>query len=266
MPSQPPAHPSEQATMPSSDYDQSLNDNEIIGHTEVRKVRGGTRMTDVWNLKEEELIPVQFNGNGQPLGDEGGIFNKFTGCVARVANQIPLDAADWRKVPMSIKEGLLEPHDEPELGSEVRRLHKIVGNAVTEGRHIVVGTGSWQLFLAALYALSPQDAPVPISVVAQVPYYSVYPVLTDLLKPSLFKWVGDAQIFSKERPYIELVTSPNNPDDHTREPVVNGSDGILVHDLAYYWPQYTPISSPADHDLMLFTLSKSTEHAGTRIG
>ncbi|KAB1205905.1 hypothetical protein CJ030_MR7G027910 [Morella rubra] len=29
-PSQPPAHPSEQATMPSFDYDQSLNDNEII--------------------------------------------------------------------------------------------------------------------------------------------------------------------------------------------------------------------------------------------
>ncbi|KAB1216619.1 hypothetical protein CJ030_MR4G007820 [Morella rubra] len=30
-PSQPPTHPSEQATMPSFDYDQSLNDNEIIG-------------------------------------------------------------------------------------------------------------------------------------------------------------------------------------------------------------------------------------------
>ena len=77
---------------------------KCAGHTEVRKVRGGTRMADVWNLKEDELIPVQFNGNGQPLGDEGGIFNKFTGCVARVANQILLDAADWRKVPMSIKE------------------------------------------------------------------------------------------------------------------------------------------------------------------
>ncbi|KAB1221453.1 Tryptophan aminotransferase-related protein 2 [Morella rubra] len=155
---------------------------------------------------------------------------------------------------------------EPELGSEVRRLHKVVGNAVTEGRHIVVGTGSSQLFLAALYALSPQDAHVPISVVAQVPYYSVYPILTDLLKPGLFKWAGDAQIFNKERTYIELVTSPNNPDGYTRGPVVNGSEGILVHDLAYYWPQYTPISSPADHDLMLFTLSKSTGHGGTRIG
>ncbi|KAB1227224.1 hypothetical protein CJ030_MR1G007857 [Morella rubra] len=72
------SHPSEQATMPSFDYDQSLNNNEIIGDTGVRKVRGGTRMTDVWNLKEDELIPVQFNGNGQPLGNEGGIFNKFT--------------------------------------------------------------------------------------------------------------------------------------------------------------------------------------------
>ncbi|KAB1209959.1 hypothetical protein CJ030_MR6G020103 [Morella rubra] len=103
-PSQPPTHPSEQATMPSFDYDQSLNDNEIIGGTEVRKVRGGTRMTDVLNLKEDELIPVQFNGNGQPLGNEGGIFNKFTGCVARVANQIPLDAADWRKKWFTIPE------------------------------------------------------------------------------------------------------------------------------------------------------------------
>ena len=42
--------------------------------------------------------------------------------------------------------------------------------------------------------------------------------------------------------------------------------GILIHDLAYYWPQYTPISSPANYDLMLFTLSKSTGHAGMRIG
>lgn len=62
---------------------------------------------------------------------------------------------------------------EPEFGKEVVRLHKVVGNAVTEGRHIVVGTGSSQLILAALFALSPQDAPEPISVVSEAPYYSV---------------------------------------------------------------------------------------------
>jgi len=61
---------------------------------------------------------------------------------------------------------------EPELAKEVIRLHKIVGNAVTEGRHIVVGTGSTQLFQAALYAFS-YGGTEPISVVSATPYYSV---------------------------------------------------------------------------------------------
>lgn len=50
---------------------------------------------------------------------------------------------------------------EPEFNREVRRLHKLVGNALTEDRYIVVGTGSTQLFQAALYALSPPDASDP---------------------------------------------------------------------------------------------------------
>lgn len=93
-----------------------------------------------------------------------------------------------------------------------------------------------------------------------------YPSMTDCLKSGLYKWAGDARSFNKEVPYIELVTSPNNPDGFVRHSMVNRTGGILVHDLAYYWPQYTPISSPADHDLTLFTVSKATGHAGTRIG
>ncbi|KAI8543741.1 hypothetical protein RHMOL_Rhmol08G0241800 [Rhododendron molle] len=155
---------------------------------------------------------------------------------------------------------------EPEFAKAVIRLHKLVGNAITEGRHIVVGTGSTQLYQAALYALCPPDASEPMSVVSAAPFYSSYPLMTDFLKSGLFKWAGDALKFSQDRPYIELVTSPNNPDGSTRKPVVNQKDGILVHDLAYYWPQYTPINSPADHELMLFTVSKSSGHAGARIG
>ncbi|KAB1206006.1 hypothetical protein CJ030_MR7G009235 [Morella rubra] len=95
--------------------------------TQVRKARGETRMTDVWNLKEGEWIPTRFNDNGQPLGDEGGIFNKFTGCVARVPNQIPLDAVDWRRVPTAIKEDCWSimtrrfTIPEPPLGDTVKR-------------------------------------------------------------------------------------------------------------------------------------------------
>ncbi|XP_076939496.1 tryptophan aminotransferase-related protein 2-like [Bidens hawaiensis] len=155
---------------------------------------------------------------------------------------------------------------EPGLVTAITRLHKVVGNAVMEGRHIVVGTGSSQLYQAALYALSPPNGSGPMNVVSAAPFYSSYPLMTDYLKSGLHKWAGDAYAFNKEEPYIELVTSPNNPDGFTRQEVVKGDKGILIHDLAYYWPQYTPILLPADYDIMLFTVSKSTGHAGSRIG
>ncbi|KAJ4960504.1 hypothetical protein NE237_020414 [Protea cynaroides] len=170
---------------------------------------------------------------------------------------------------------------EKEFEEEVRRIHDLVGNAVTEDRYIVVGTGSVQLYQAAIYAyalsypLDAPDSPHPISVVCAAPYYSAYPAVTDYLKSGLYKWKGDANSFkgTNNEPYIELITSPNNPDGFIREPVVNrhgAEDGegraMLIHDYAYYWPQYTAITAPADNDIMLFTFSKSTGHAGSRIG
>ena len=62
---------------------------------------------------------------------------------------------------------------EPELAKEIVRVHKVVGNAVTQDRYIVVGTGSTQLYQAALYALSPHDDSGPINVVSAAPYYCV---------------------------------------------------------------------------------------------
>ncbi|KAL8550532.1 hypothetical protein ACS0TY_009093 [Phlomoides rotata] len=155
----------------------------------------------------------------------------------------------------------------PKLEEEIKILHNVVGNATVENRHIVVGTGSSQLIQAALYALSDTlDQSNPIPVIAAAPYYSTYKEQTNLLQSRLFKWFGDAYEFDKDEPYIELVTSPNNPDGSLREPVVNKAKGKVIYDLAYYWPQYTAITSSMDHDIMLFTLSKSTGHAGSRIG
>ncbi|CAK9182776.1 unnamed protein product [Ilex paraguariensis] len=155
---------------------------------------------------------------------------------------------------------------EPKLEEQIRRLHHVVGNAEVDDHHIVVGTGSSQLIQAALYALSPPDEREPISVVSAVPYYSSYPEVTDFLRSGLYKWAGDAQRFDKDAAYIEMVTAPNNPDGVMREPVVNRDQGTLVHDFAYYWPHYTPITCPVNHDIMLFTVSKCTGHAGSRIG
>ncbi|CAN4124018.1 unnamed protein product [Withania somnifera] len=155
---------------------------------------------------------------------------------------------------------------ESKLEEEIKRLHNVVGNAVADDHYIVVGTGSSQLMQAALYALCPANAPHPLSVVSAAPFYSSYPEVTDFVRSGLHKWAGDARNFEKDEPYIEFITSPNNPDGVIREPVVNRDQGKLIYDLAYYWPQYTAITSPANHDVMLFTVSKCTGHAGSRIG
>uniref|UniRef100_A0ACD5W1E2 Uncharacterized protein n=1 Tax=Avena sativa TaxID=4498 RepID=A0ACD5W1E2_AVESA len=159
---------------------------------------------------------------------------------------------------------------EPELEREVRRVHRLVGNAaVDDGYHLVVGNGATQLFQAAMYALSPAGADRPVGVVSAAPYYSSYPPQTDLLLSGYYRWAGDANALDVDGAnnndgHIELVCSPNNPDGAVREAALSG--GKAVHDLVYYWPQYTPITGAAAHDVMLFTMSKITGHAGSRLG
>ncbi|KAJ4895724.1 L-tryptophan--pyruvate aminotransferase 1 [Raphanus sativus] len=158
---------------------------------------------------------------------------------------------------------------EPELAEAIKELHDAVGNAATEDRYIVVGTGSTQLCQAAVHALSSLAGTQPVSVVAAAPYYSTYVEETTYVRSGMYKWEGDAWDFDKKGPYIELVTSPNNPDGTIRETVVNRPDedeGKVINDFAYYWPHYTPITRRQDHDIMLFTFSKITGHAGSRIG
>ncbi|KAK9050922.1 hypothetical protein SSX86_027547 [Deinandra increscens subsp. villosa] len=155
---------------------------------------------------------------------------------------------------------------EPKLEESIKSLHGAVGNAETDGYSIVVGTGSSQLLQAVLYAVTSRDQTNPINVVSAAPYYSTYMEITELVRSGLYKWAGDAHEFDRDEPYVEVVTSPNNPNGVIRGAVVNREGGILVHDLAYYWPQYTPITSSLDFDIMLFTASKCTGHAGSRIG
>ncbi|RCV15986.1 hypothetical protein SETIT_3G100500v2 [Setaria italica] len=156
---------------------------------------------------------------------------------------------------------------EPEFEREVRRLHRVVGNAVVDGYHLVVGTGATQLYQAAMYALSsPARGDKPVPVVSPAPYYSSYPPQTDLQLSGFYRWAGDASTFAGGE-CIELVCSPNNPDGAVRESVMSSAAGAKpIHDLVYYWPQYTPITGRAAHDIMLFTVSKITGHAGTRLG
>lgn len=65
---------------------------------------------------------------------------------------------------------------------------------------------------------------------------------------------------------IEFVTSPNNPDGKLTKAVLQGPNSSAIYDRVYYWPHFTAIPTAANDDLMIFSLSKLTGHAGTRFG
>lgn len=222
--------------------------------------------TEAGSVPSSAAATVGDDGEDAIINLDHGDPTMYEAFWRRMGDRTTIVIPGWQTMSYFSDAGNLCWFLEPEFARQIIRLHKLVGNAVTENRHIVVGTGSSQLFQAALYALSPHDASDPTAVVSAAPYYSCYPLITDCLKSGLHKWAGDARSFNKSGPYIEIVTSPNNPDGQVRDSVIKQSEGMLVHDLAYYWPQYTPITFPADYDLMLFTVSKCTGHAGTRIG
>ncbi|KAG4952361.1 hypothetical protein JHK82_045231 [Glycine max] len=152
----------------------------------------------------------------------------------------------------------------------IKKLHAIVGNAATEGRYIVFGSGSTQLLNAAVHALSPSSSVSPAKVVATAPYYPVYRAQTQFFNSRDFSYEGDTSLWKNSTDsnsrFIEFVTSPNNPDGKLNKGVLKGPNVKTIYDRAYYWPHFTAIPSPADDDLMLFTISKLTGHAGSRFG
>lgn len=63
-----------------------------------------------------------------------------------------------------------------ELERIIRKLHKVVGNAVTDNRFVIFGTGSTQLLAAAAHALSlsnSSSSSPPARLLASVPFYAV---------------------------------------------------------------------------------------------
>ncbi|CAI9116472.1 OLC1v1017625C1 [Oldenlandia corymbosa var. corymbosa] len=156
-----------------------------------------------------------------------------------------------------------------ELENYIRKLHAIAKNAVTDGKYIAFGCGSTQLINAAVFALSSQNSSSPSRVVALTPYYPLYKSQTDYFQTAHFEFGGDASLMknnSDASQLIEFVTSPNNPDCQLRKGVLQGPYVRTVYDHAYYWPHFTAIPAPADEDVMIFTLSKLTGHAGSRLG
>ncbi|CAN6928695.1 unnamed protein product [Brassica oleracea] len=159
-----------------------------------------------------------------------------------------------------------------ELERIIRKLHNVVGNAVTDNRFVIFGTGATQLIAASVHALSQTNAASPSRLVSAIPYYNVYKEQTEFFNYANLRFEGDASAWKKSEHndnttrVIEIVTSPNNPDGKLKRAVLEGPNIKSIHDYAYYWPHFTPITHLADEDVSLFSLTKTTGHAGSRFG
>ena len=152
------------------------------------------------------------------------------------------------------------------LEAAIRATHRMVGNVKdVDDYQIILSPGSGMLIPAIMYAVSQESGRpgVPIEVTSEVPYYSGYPSAVRSEDNPNFEWVEPDQAGRSGKPVVEFITSPNNPDGTIREQQVAGS--TAVYDRAYWWPHFTPITA-AEDDIMMFTLSKLTGHAGSRVG
>ncbi|XP_062099652.1 tryptophan aminotransferase-related protein 4-like [Humulus lupulus] len=174
--------------------------------------------------------------------------------------------AGWHRMSYTFKDS---GYMSKQLKARLRQMHAIVGNAVTEGRYIIFGSGSTQLINAAVHALSSHNSYSPSLVVPRIPYYSLYKQQTEFFQEVEYKFEDDASLWmndSATNNLIEIVTSPNNPDGQLNHARLQHPNDKAIYDRFYYWSHFTAISSPADDDIMLFSLSKFIGHAGTRFG
>lgn len=134
------------------------------------------------------------------------------------------------------------------LKSKIKQLHNKIKNAQTKNRHIVVAAGASQILLGLFHVL--REEGYGCTAYAEPPHFSRFPVLANF---AVVDWL-------KTSSGITIITNPNNPDGNVTE-----YKTATILDLCYNWPQYTdPINY--DHPIMVFSLSKTSGHANTRIG
>ncbi|VVB11690.1 unnamed protein product [Arabis nemorensis] len=187
----------------------------------------------------------------------------------RQAESSAVLVSGWNRMSYFYQDGTFVSE---ELEKVIRKLHSVVGNAVTDDRFVIFGGGTTQLLAAAVHALSSSTNSSPARLLTSVPYYSMYKEQAEFFDSAHLKFEGDASEWKKSEPndnitqVIEVVTSPNNPDGKLKGAVLDGPNVKTIHDYAYYWPYFSPITKPVDEELSLFSLSKTTGHAGSRFG
>ncbi|KAL9260672.1 Tryptophan aminotransferase-related protein [Drosera capensis] len=102
-------------------------------------------------------------------------------------------AAGWHRMSYAFDDGRVISS---ELEKLILRIHAIIGNALTQDKYIVFGSGSTQLLNASVHALSASNSTFSVArVVASIPFYPVYQIQTDCFRPDKYRFEGDAASF-----------------------------------------------------------------------
>ena len=66
--------------------------------------------------------------------------------------------------------------------------------------------------------------------------------MIEVVHPWLYEWAGDAKGDDNPKPYIEVVSSPNNLDEAIRGfATTSATEGKLTHELSYYSHSIPPL-------------------------
>ncbi|XP_058787948.1 uncharacterized protein LOC131662238 isoform X2 [Vicia villosa] len=72
------------------------------------KLRGLTRMLDVWDMDSGDFIIVNLDKYGRPIGEEGTTLTRFIGSMVRRNQYASIEYISWKKMPDEEKEEMLK--------------------------------------------------------------------------------------------------------------------------------------------------------------
>nr|XP_027191060.1 uncharacterized protein LOC105852300 [Cicer arietinum] len=88
--------------------DIEVEEEQTEKEVEPKWARGPTKMLDVWEMEDGDLIIVNLDKYGRPIGEKGTTLTRFIGGVARRYQYAVIDYKSWKVMPNDYKEEMLK--------------------------------------------------------------------------------------------------------------------------------------------------------------
>ncbi|XP_057448679.1 uncharacterized protein LOC130740183 [Lotus japonicus] len=95
-------------SLESNSIPSDIETEEIQAEKESKRVRGPTRMLDVWDMQVGDFIIVNLDKYGRTVGEEATTLTRFIGSVVRRPHFAPINYISWKKMPKENIDDMLE--------------------------------------------------------------------------------------------------------------------------------------------------------------